>query len=35
MGTILKRHKPFPSFTKVKNDLLVKEISMAKSAAPS
>jgi hypothetical protein len=35
MGTILRRQKSFPSFTKVKNDLMVKEISMAKSTAPS
>jgi hypothetical protein len=35
MGTILKRQKPFPSFSEVKNDLLVEEISMAKPAVPS
>jgi hypothetical protein len=35
MGAILKRQKSFPSFSEVKNDLLVEEISMAKPAAPS
>jgi hypothetical protein len=35
MGAILKRQKPFPSFTEVKNDLLVEEISMARPSAPS
>jgi hypothetical protein len=35
IGAILKWQKPFPSFTEVKNDLLVKEISMAKPAVPS
>jgi hypothetical protein len=35
MGAILKRQKSFPSFSEVKNDLLVEEISMATPAAPS
>jgi hypothetical protein len=35
MGTILKRQKSFPSFVEVKNDLMVKEISMAKPTEPS
>jgi hypothetical protein len=35
MGAILKHQKSFPSFTEEKNDLMVEEISMAKSAAPS
>jgi hypothetical protein len=35
MGAILKRQKPFPSFSEVKNDLLVEEISMAKPVEPS
>jgi hypothetical protein len=34
VGAILERQKPFPSFTEVKKDLLVKEISMAKPVAP-
>jgi hypothetical protein len=35
MGTILKCQKLFPSFAEVKNDLMVKEISMAKPVEPS
>lgn len=34
MGAILKRRKPFPSFTDIKNDLRIEEISMAKTVAP-
>jgi hypothetical protein len=35
MGAILKRQKSFPSFSEVKNDLLIEEIYMAKPAVPS